>query len=179
MAQETPTILDGTKKYCEKCKKQEEEGVKFQVCAGCKWPAYCSRECQKADWATHGPVCRFKNGKATPEERKAFMKTRVLPAPAEESKEETSTKPESCSCFDELDKHRFKAQEEHTCSNFGCSNKIEGPVEISINMILCNRPIKSGVSQHLFMTQYCSGKCSRQGKKDKGREKPGSTRECI
>jgi len=39
------------------CKVMETESRKFEICARCKIAAYCSRECQKADWKVHSKLC--------------------------------------------------------------------------------------------------------------------------
>ena len=46
---------------CEGCGKEELSGrdreVRLLVCAGCERSYYCSRECQKAAWQAHKPMC--------------------------------------------------------------------------------------------------------------------------
>eukprot|EP00037_Helgoeca_nana_P028124 m.328102 g.328102 ORF g.328102 m.328102 type:complete len:396 (+) comp27686_c0_seq6:112-1299(+) len=39
------------------CKVVETTSRKFEICARCKIAAYCSRECQKADWKSHSKFC--------------------------------------------------------------------------------------------------------------------------
>ena len=34
------------------------QGITFSKCAACKLAQYCSRECQKADWKRHRPICK-------------------------------------------------------------------------------------------------------------------------
>ena len=38
---------------CEYCEELPPEGVTFRKCAACKAVLYCSRECQRKDWASH------------------------------------------------------------------------------------------------------------------------------
>jgi hypothetical protein len=42
---------------CANCGRAAEAGTKMSKCARCMGPAYCSRECQKADWSVHKQVC--------------------------------------------------------------------------------------------------------------------------
>lgn len=41
----------------EKCCSHCHERCDVQRCAGCNVALYCGRECQKADWSRHKPVC--------------------------------------------------------------------------------------------------------------------------
>jgi hypothetical protein len=43
---------------CVRCGKVAAAGAKFQRCGGCRAVRYCSKECQRAHWACHKPVCR-------------------------------------------------------------------------------------------------------------------------
>lgn len=46
---------------CMKCGKLDSEsarGVKMKACASCKTMTYCSRDCQRTDWARHKLECR-------------------------------------------------------------------------------------------------------------------------
>ena len=43
---------------CACCKAKNGGGKTLQVCAGCKIPMYCSKECQKSDWISHKPLCK-------------------------------------------------------------------------------------------------------------------------
>ena len=43
---------------CEHCKCIEKEANCFQRCARCNLAAYCSRDCQKADWKEHKTKCK-------------------------------------------------------------------------------------------------------------------------
>ncbi|KAI0078615.1 hypothetical protein K474DRAFT_1660225 [Panus rudis PR-1116 ss-1] len=45
-------------RQCQKCWKRRSATVKLQVCSQCKITAYCSRECQKADWKFHKTACK-------------------------------------------------------------------------------------------------------------------------
>jgi len=42
---------------CQNCGRLENKGEKFKFCARCKGPAYCSPECQKANWKEHKKTC--------------------------------------------------------------------------------------------------------------------------
>ena len=45
-------------RVCTKCRKPESQlPTSLKRCAKCHGNFYCSRECQKADWKTHKPVC--------------------------------------------------------------------------------------------------------------------------
>lgn len=57
--------------YCEKadgictcCKKEAGEGKTLRRCAGCQTAAYCSIECQKADWKVHKELCKMEKSRA-------------------------------------------------------------------------------------------------------------------
>ncbi|KAE9374349.1 hypothetical protein N431DRAFT_503221 [Stipitochalara longipes BDJ] len=50
---------------CNKANDELEERSKLKKCAKCKDVTYCSKECQKGDWAKHKKLCK------TPEQRKA------------------------------------------------------------------------------------------------------------
>jgi hypothetical protein len=43
---------------CNKCKVKESEDKKFLKCGRCEGVVYCSKECQKNDWAEHKAVCK-------------------------------------------------------------------------------------------------------------------------
>ncbi|KAF8153633.1 hypothetical protein BJ912DRAFT_1014344 [Pholiota molesta] len=47
-----------SRKVCALCRTSDEPGLK--VCSGCRQIAYCSRECQKADWGYHKRECKVK-----------------------------------------------------------------------------------------------------------------------
>lgn len=42
---------------CTTCSKNPSDSSPLKFCAGCKATAYCSRECQRADWKTHKKTC--------------------------------------------------------------------------------------------------------------------------
>ena len=46
---------------CFVCTKPESESLRLLCCTRCKSAAYCSAECQKADWKFHKKVCGFVN----------------------------------------------------------------------------------------------------------------------
>ncbi|PRW60451.1 MYND finger domain containing [Chlorella sorokiniana] len=55
------------------CGKRPEDGQKFPQCGHCK-AAYCSRECQVADWRRHKLVCQPEKLRShVPEEREALL----------------------------------------------------------------------------------------------------------
>lgn len=46
---------------CQHCgAKQAEGGKKLLICSGCDVIRYCKRECQRADWQKHKPLCKKK-----------------------------------------------------------------------------------------------------------------------
>mmetsp|Transcript_17953 Transcript_17953/g.39265 ORF Transcript_17953/g.39265 Transcript_17953/m.39265 type:complete len:239 (+) Transcript_17953:310-1026(+) len=45
---------------CDACNKPETETNKLQKCSVCHASTYCSRECQKSDFAAHKPACKKK-----------------------------------------------------------------------------------------------------------------------
>lgn len=45
---------------CDACNKPGTETNKLQQCSVCHASSYCSRECQKSDFATHKPACKKK-----------------------------------------------------------------------------------------------------------------------
>ena len=46
------------RRRCDVCGLQAAKTERpFQVCNGCRGRRYCSRECQKADWASHKQSC--------------------------------------------------------------------------------------------------------------------------
>ncbi|KXS98668.1 hypothetical protein AC578_10049 [Pseudocercospora eumusae] len=48
-----------TTSTCEKCGIEHGlHGEALQICGGCRRVLYCSRECQKADWAEHKTACK-------------------------------------------------------------------------------------------------------------------------
>lgn len=66
-------LIRWVKRQVESCSKpgctnKPPEGEKFMVCGGCKSQAYCSAECQKANWKLHKAAC--KNFAASGAERK-------------------------------------------------------------------------------------------------------------
>ena len=59
-------LVGGTAKilrYCDRCGRQDTQDKPFKRCGRCNVPAYCSRECQKADWPAHRPLCVEKEEK--------------------------------------------------------------------------------------------------------------------
>ncbi|KAI9013571.1 hypothetical protein DFJ74DRAFT_291601 [Hyaloraphidium curvatum] len=56
---------------CDGCgTKQKESGEEFHRCSACKRAVYCSKACQRADWAKHKPECLQARGKEVSEEAK-------------------------------------------------------------------------------------------------------------
>ena len=48
---------------CGHCKKKDTlSPTPFKRCSRCQVPAYCSRECQQADWPAHQALCRVDEG---------------------------------------------------------------------------------------------------------------------
>ena len=45
-------------KACASCGAKGSE-MKLKACKGCKVTGYCSRACQKSDWAQHRKVCKL------------------------------------------------------------------------------------------------------------------------
>jgi hypothetical protein len=43
---------------CNKCKAKEPKDKKFQKCGLCGGVVYCSKDCQRVDWAAHKLVCK-------------------------------------------------------------------------------------------------------------------------
>eukprot|EP00961_Rhodomonas_salina_P289727 3914677-Rhodomonas_salina.1 len=43
---------------CAKCGVRADGSVTVSFCSGCRSVAYCSKECQKADWKAHKAACR-------------------------------------------------------------------------------------------------------------------------
>jgi hypothetical protein len=43
--------------FCTTCRKSEGE---FWKCEGCNLVAYCGKECQRAHWKSHKPICKRK-----------------------------------------------------------------------------------------------------------------------
>jgi hypothetical protein len=43
---------------CNKCRGPPKPGDKLRYCSDCKQSAYCSAECQSADWQRHKPECK-------------------------------------------------------------------------------------------------------------------------
>ncbi|CAI7810115.1 unnamed protein product [Closterium sp. NIES-53] len=48
-----------------RCSKVEGAGVQLKLCSRCGKAAYCSRECQKADWPSHKLTCQPKGKEKT------------------------------------------------------------------------------------------------------------------
>ncbi|KAI0323270.1 zf-MYND-domain-containing protein [Cubamyces sp. BRFM 1775] len=44
---------------CRKCDRERNDGEHFMLCSGCETALYCSKECQRADWSEHKPLCKF------------------------------------------------------------------------------------------------------------------------
>lgn len=44
--------------FCGGCSKNGSSGAPLFCCSRCRFSHYCSKECQKADWARHKPHCR-------------------------------------------------------------------------------------------------------------------------
>jgi len=56
-----------TEPTCASCQStQAGRANPLKQCAKCKKAYYCSRECQKADWKSHKPVCRAVNAEPPP-----------------------------------------------------------------------------------------------------------------
>ncbi|KDR67402.1 hypothetical protein GALMADRAFT_232068 [Galerina marginata CBS 339.88] len=55
------------KKVCYSCGRLPEEKQEFSKCARCRGVFYCSRECQKKDWADHKKFCE------EPDKQRAFI----------------------------------------------------------------------------------------------------------
>ncbi|KAL7546963.1 hypothetical protein ACHAWF_010279 [Thalassiosira exigua] len=66
-------------KMCRHCGKMEhtlEFQQSLQKCSRCKSPFYCSKECQRADWKKHKPICKPVSSSAV--EANAFSENSVL-----------------------------------------------------------------------------------------------------
>ncbi|KAF9485098.1 hypothetical protein BDN70DRAFT_989133 [Pholiota conissans] len=48
---------DSTRRTCVRCCTLEPKDVPFKACGGCHSAFYCSKECQKLDWAYHKRSC--------------------------------------------------------------------------------------------------------------------------
>ncbi|KAI1784228.1 hypothetical protein LXA43DRAFT_1043426 [Ganoderma leucocontextum] len=42
---------------CYHCRRPQDATVQLKKCAGCRIVEYCSKECQKASWPRHKPIC--------------------------------------------------------------------------------------------------------------------------
>ena len=62
-------------RICHTCNKRDLIGVKFKLCAGCKFTYYCSSECQKKDWPTHKKGCINKNINANFYQKILYLKS--------------------------------------------------------------------------------------------------------
>ncbi|KAI0648659.1 hypothetical protein C8Q79DRAFT_462140 [Trametes meyenii] len=49
--------IKGSVPICNYCSAKGTLQKKLSVCTGCKKELYCSRECQRAAWKTHKPLC--------------------------------------------------------------------------------------------------------------------------
>ena len=46
---------------CDACgAKRGDGGVKLSTCRTCQGVSYCGKDCQKAEWLTHKPICRVR-----------------------------------------------------------------------------------------------------------------------
>lgn len=54
---ESPKLSLKAHRACANCHKKEASTGSFPHCERCKTP-YCSRECQRANWSTHEPICK-------------------------------------------------------------------------------------------------------------------------
>jgi hypothetical protein len=52
--------LQGSRPSCTKTKRADENGRErpLALCLRCGWAAYCTQECQRADWKEHKKLCR-------------------------------------------------------------------------------------------------------------------------
>lgn len=56
-----------------------KSGVEFLLCSGCKSAAYCSIDCQKADWRKHKDFCRMISAEVANEERTEIIAENLRP----------------------------------------------------------------------------------------------------
>ncbi|RDB23903.1 hypothetical protein Hypma_009261 [Hypsizygus marmoreus] len=78
-ANENPDARDAVLKVCSRdaCPVRETKVAQFKRCSSCHLVRYCSPACQKQDWATHKPDCKFeKQRKAAV---RAFQTGKSLP----------------------------------------------------------------------------------------------------
>ncbi|KAF5390834.1 hypothetical protein D9757_004451 [Collybiopsis confluens] len=57
--------------YCQACKKKADPNENFPKCNKCSSATYCSKECQRAHWDIHKPIC-------TPRSQGKFWGIRIM-----------------------------------------------------------------------------------------------------
>lgn len=107
-----------THMVCEECELAEETHTKFKVCGQCKDVRYCSRECQKTNYAKHKTNCKKKAiNRKLPPKRVPFN----LPVP--------------CRCFT---KDEARTWDPNVCSNYDCNKSVIQPSLV----VLCSSKCK-------------------------------------
>eukprot|EP01055_Gregarina_sp_Pseudo9_P004529 Gregarina_sp_Pseudo_9__4528@NODE_46_length_5037_cov_13_741297_g43_i0_p4_GENE_NODE_46_length_5037_cov_13_741297_g43_i0NODE_46_length_5037_cov_13_741297_g43_i0_p4_ORF_typecomplete_len251_score48_73zfMYND/PF01753_18/7_9e13zfC6H2/PF15801_5/0_007Meleagrin/PF08189_11/3_2e03Meleagrin/PF08189_11/0_042DUF3846/PF12957_7/0_13zfC2HCIx2C/PF10782_9/5_8zfC2HCIx2C/PF10782_9/7_5e02_NODE_46_length_5037_cov_13_741297_g43_i017112463 len=55
---QTTSAAEPSAAHCANCFKERASGTKLSKCGGCRKVAYCSVDCQKADWTYHKRLCQ-------------------------------------------------------------------------------------------------------------------------
>lgn len=123
---------------CVKCKRRTEN---LKRCTGCYGVSYCTRTCQRGDWADHKKVCRT----TTFSQKK--------PEPQDNSSASVNRKPD------------IQAPDENNAEIVGAEKKVEKSCgeepEIQSNLEMEREEIDSHTEECAFCNLDASKKCSR------------------
>ena len=56
-----PVLFTGAQNLKKKCQACEVQAEDMKKCSGCGFYSYCSKDCQRKDWAKHKGICKVRS----------------------------------------------------------------------------------------------------------------------